>query len=542
MGDVPSAGARRYGDETAVAYRGSEQSYDELETRSNRLANALVTSGIESGERVGIYMENNLEWLAALFGVIKSGAVAVPLNFRRAIPGTTHVLADAGIDTVIGSSPFAEAFEHLHEDGAVSQVSVVGADDEHAFTAYEDWLADRSRTFDRPARGFDDVALQCYTSGTTGDPKGVPVSHRNLLTTLNSFDMLTGTDPETGVVVTISPLFHMMGLTGTALLALYTGRTLIMKNTPEPDALLDAITEHGATDFAAVPTIYMGMVRELEANPEQYDIDSIDSLGTGAAPLPDDTRRKIEGTFGVPLGEGWGTTETAAAGTTDAARGVQKGAGCIGQPIPGVELKLVDPSTRETRVPPEHLDPTTPADLTGYEPDFDDEPSYTGEIAIRGPQIFEGYHDMPEQTAAAFDDEGWFYTKDIARVDEDRFLWMVDRADDMLVVGGENVYPAEVEDELFFHPAVAEAAVVAAPHETKGEAPVAYVVTEEGDAITEDELRRFALDRVASYAHPRRVFFVDELPKSATQKVQRYKLEERVEADLDGPLTTSDRL
>jgi long-chain acyl-CoA synthetase len=178
--------------------------------------------------------------------------------------------------------------------------------------------------------------------------------------------------------------------------------------------------------------------------------------------------------------------------------------------------------------------------------DFDDEDSVTGEIAVRGPQIFEGYFKLPRKNDAVFDDEGWFYTEDIARVDSDGYLWMVDRADDMIIAGGENIYPAEVENGLYEHPDVAEAAVVAAPHEIKGEAPVAFVVLEEGVEegvdITEEGLREFSLEHTARYAHPRRIFFVDELPRSATQKVQRYKLEDKAEDRVDGALESSEEL
>jgi long-chain acyl-CoA synthetase len=385
------------------------------------------------------------------------------------------------------------------------------------------------------------VCLQGYTSGTTGDPKGVPMTHKNVLRTLQSFTETEEIDPETDSILTITPMFHILGLIGSTLLTLYNGRSVVLQNQTDPEALLTSIDEFEITDFSAVPAIYIDMVRELEANPEKYDVSSISNLGVGAAPLPDDTRKRIEGTFGVALVEGWAMTETVAAGTTASARGAQKGAGCVGQPVPEIEMKLVDPDTRETRVPPEHLDPRAPADLTGYSPNFDEEETYTGEIAIRGPQVFSGYHNLPEKNDEVFDEEGWFYTEDIARVDEDRSIWMVDRADDMMVVGGENVYPAEVEDELFKHPDIAAAAVVAVPHEIKGEAPIAYVVPEDGASVSETEIRKFALEHVAAYAHPRRVLFVDELPRSGTDKIQRYKLEEQAEEEI-GELESSKEL
>jgi long-chain acyl-CoA synthetase len=253
--------------------------------------------------------------------------------------------------------------------------------------------------------------------------------------------------------------------------------------------------------------------------------------------LADEIRRTIEQAWNVPMVEGWGMTETAPAGTVEPSHGVRKAAGCIGPALEACEIKLVDPTTRETRVTPEQLRPFPDPEL-----DFDDPEATGGEMAIRGPNVFEGYYNLPERTAEVFDEEGFFYTEDIARVDEDGYFWMVDRADDMIIVGGENVYPAEVESALYEHPDVAEAGVVGAPHEVKGEAPVAFVVLEEGSEVTEEELRKFSLDHVASYAHPRRVFFVDELPRSATQKVQRYRLEEMAEEMLDGPLTTGEKL
>ncbi|MFC6962552.1 class I adenylate-forming enzyme family protein [Halocatena marina] len=243
----------------------------------------------------------------------------------------------------------------------------------------------------------------------------------------------------------------------------------------------------------------------------------------------------MEAAWDVPMTEGWGMTETSPAGTTEPSRGVRKAAGCIGPPVPNIELKLTNPDSRETLIEPEELTPFVNANI-----DFDDETQVTGEIAVRGPQVFTGYYERPAKTEAVFDDDGWFYTGDIARVDSDGYFWIVDRADDMMIVGGENVYPAEVEDALYDHPAVAEAAVVAADHEMKGKAPVAFVVTEDGATVDEEELRQFTLDHVATYAHPRRVFFVTELPRSATQKVQRFKLEATASERLGEPLKPTD--
>jgi long-chain acyl-CoA synthetase len=581
VGDIPAMGADRYGEKLAFEYRGEEYTYEDLEARSNQVANALVEAGIDPGDRVAMYLENSLQFPESFFGIVKAGAVAVPLNHRMDTDRLRYILDDADAAALVTSPVFPSVGTDLAEEVPLAFIpgGAEGLED------YDEHVDAASSEFDRPERGFEDVAVQCYTSGTTGDPKGVLTTHENLLSTAQSYTSRGGADPEEDVALCFLPLFHMYGLSVVMLLGIYNGATVVLRTMPVASELLKAITEFEVTSFAGIPAVYIEMLEELEANPEEYDVSSITTLGSGAAPLADDTRRRIEAAFDTPLTEGWGMTETSPAGTTESTYGVTKGAGCIGQPLPNVEIKLVDPATRETRVPPEALDPTAAKTLEDYGIDPDDEEQVTGEIAVRGPQVFEGYHEMPEKTAEVFDDweahrassgssgegeapseargldasgdqgsreqsdprdKGWFYTDDIARVDADRFLWMVDRADDMLIVGGENVYPAEIEDALFEHPDVQAAAVVGAPHERKGEAPVAYVVLEpgleEGAAPTERELREFALEHVPTYAHPRRVFFVDELPRSGTRKVQRYKLEEDVEERLEGPLESSEQL
>ncbi|WP_254840482.1 class I adenylate-forming enzyme family protein [Natronomonas marina] len=540
LGDVPAMGAERYGDALAFEYRGDEQSYADLEARSNRVANALVEAGIEPGDRVALYLENSIQFPESFFGVVKAGAVAVPLNHRMDRERLRYILEDSGAEALVTSPVFPSVGTDLAE--AVPLAFIPGGAD--GLEDYDEHVDAADPEFDRPDRDFEDVAVQPYTSGTTGDPKGVLTTHRNLLSTAQSYSSRGGADPESDVALCFLPLFHMYGLSVVMLTGLYNGATIVLRTMPVPAELLSAITEFEVTQFAAVPAVYIEMLEELEENPDAYDVSSVQTLGSGAAPLADDTRRRIEDAFDTPLTEGWGMTETSPAGTTSSTYGVRKGAGCIGQPLPDVEIKLVDPETRETKVPAAALDPTAATTLAEYGIDPDDEQQVTGEIAVRGPQVFEGYHGMPEKNDEVFDADGWFYTADIARVDEDRFLWMVDRTDDMLIVGGENVYPAEVEDALFDHPDVQAAAVVGADHETKGEAPVAYVVLEPRveEPPTERALREFALERVPTYAHPRRVFVVDELPRSGTRKVQRYKLEADAAERLDGPLASSETL
>jgi len=227
-------------------------------------------------------------------------------------------------------------------------------------------------------------------------------THKNALTTAQSFSEVNAGDPEDTSLLVVLPLFHMFGLGAVMMTAVYQGSEIVLKTFPVASQLLDAITEHEITSFAAVPAIYIEMLNEYEGNPEKYDVSSIESLGSGAAPLAEDTRERIEEVFDTPLVEGWGMTETSPAGTAQGSRGVKKGAGCVGQPLPDLGLKLVDPETRETRVPADFLDPTSVADTS--EIDFDDEEQTTGEIAVRGPQVFKGYYKMSDKTEEVFDD------------------------------------------------------------------------------------------------------------------------------------------
>lgn len=542
VGMIPTAGADRYRDRTAFTFMGGAKSYEELEREANQFANTLVELGVEPGERVGIYIPNEPLFPVVYYGALKAGAVAVPLNLRMDPDTLVYVLEDSDVDVMVSSAYIPEDEPgiawpvDLAERAGVETLLMPGRSDEaRGLYNYSHLTTDQPTEFDTVDRDYDDIAVQPYTSGTTGTPKGVLLSHRNLLSAIEGYNRSgMGIAPDLSLVLVL-PLFHIYALNALMGSFLIRGAHLDLQPRPEAESLLRAIDRHDAQVFAGVPALYTQMFRVWRDNPEAYDLSSLSYGVCAAAPLAEEVRQTIQREWGMILVEGWGMTETAPAGTIEPVAGVRKAAGCVGPPLQGIDLKLVDPETRDTRVAPEDLQPMPSEDI-----DFDDDEQVTGELAIRGEPVFEGYHNRPEKTAAVFDDEGWFYTADIARVDADGYFWIVDRADDMILSGGNNIYPAEVEEALYEHPAVAEAAVAAAPHEVKGEAPVAFVVPE-GDADpTEDELRRFALERVASYAHPRRVFFIDELPRSATQKVQRFKLEREAEKRVGDALEPSE--
>jgi long-chain acyl-CoA synthetase len=535
-GTLPTMAADRYRDKTAFSFMGREQSYAETERKANQVANVLTDHGVEPGDRVGLFIPNTTQFPEAYFGTIKAGAVATPLNLRMDAETLVYVIQDAGIDVMVGSAFIADEAQDLAAAADVETLLLPGVtDEESGIYNYSHALSDADDEFDIVDREFTDIAAQPYTSGTTGKPKGVMLSHRNLLSTIEGYGKSgLGIDADDSIVLVL-PLFHIYALNALMGSFIMRGAEMNLQPQPEPATLLSAIEDNEASTFAGVPALFTEMFRTYRENPDDYDLSSLDYTVCAAAPLAEDVRRTIEREWDVPMIEGWGMTETSPAGTIEPVAGARKAAGCIGPPVPGVELKLVDPETRETKLAPENIFPFPDEDI-----DFDDEESVTGELAVNGPVVFEGYHNLPEKTRQVKDDDGWFYTEDIARVDEDGYFWMVDRADDMILSGGNNIYPAEVEDALYDHPDVAEAAVVGAPHEVKGQAPVAFIVLDEGADVTETDIRKFSLDHVATYAHPRRVFFVEELPRSATQKVQRFKLEAELDERLDEPLESTD--
>ena len=541
MGELPSMLASRYGDRDALIGPEQTQSFAELEARANSVANVLVECGVAPGDRVGMYVPNTLQFPESYFGIIKAGAIPVPLNLRLDAGTLEYVLNDSEASYLVASDTLgvkgaALTAGELADRADIGVTLLPGGEGDDQLD-YDTAVDAASPEFETVERAYDGVCLQLYTSGTTGTPKGVHSTHQNLLASNESFARSALPLDPSDSALCVMPLFHIFGIQGIMGAVLYSGGSVVIQREPDADRLLGAIEKHELTLMYGVPAIYNIMYRKYRDDPDAYDVSSLRYAMCAAAPLAADTRRNIEQGWNVRMFEGWGMTETSPAATLAPPMGVRKDAGCAGPMMPNVQLKLVDPETREDVVAYEDLVPFPSEGL-----DFDDRASVTGEIAVRGPNVFEGYHNRPKKNEQVFDDDGWFYTEDIARVDEDGFFWMVDRADDMIIVGGENVYPAEVEDALYEHPAVAEAAVVAAPHEVKGEAPVAYVVSEDGEQVGEEALRRFTLDHVATYAHPRRIFFVEELPRSGTQKVQRFKLEEQAERDVGGELASSERL
>ncbi len=525
--------ANRYRDKKALTFRDASQSFNELAERSNKVANSIKKLGINSGDRVCLYLPNTIQFAEAIFGIIKAGAVPVPLNLRQPLRILSYIVENSEAEIIIASSletslSNPEEAKKLAENTGIESLIMPGEEGGQVID-YSAWVEDSSSDFELPKRGYDDPTIQFYTSGTTGKPKGVPLSHKNCLTIIEIMASKVEARPTARAVLAL-PMYHIYGFLYVMVNLLHRGGRTILLSEPDPDLILSKIDEYKCTIFPGVPTLFNMAWLQYQENQEDYDLDSLELLTSSAGPLSESTWRNLRHEWKVRLAEGDGMTETISPWNPGY---MSKSAGCVGwYPERGVEVKIVNPETRKTIVPWSEIAPW--GEIAQEHIDAQ------GELAIRGSAIFDGYFKMPEKNKEAFDDEGWFYTEDIVRIDEDKALWIIERADNMIISGGENIYPAEVEEGLMEHPQIVEAAVVAAPHKVKGEVPVTFIVTKPDSDLSEEEIKEFSLQHVSSFAHPRRVFFKEELPKSASLNIQRFKLEEEVEERLAGPLPNSE--
>ena len=524
---------REHPTETAVKHRrsGTEQTYEEFWDEAGRFAAALRDAGIGTEDRVAVYLPNLPEFVTAFVGVLRNGSVVVPLNPQYKAREIEHILADSGAKAVVTLPELVEEVRKVEAETDVREILSVGGEAEGA-TEYDTFLSDEPR--ETEPRDDDAVAAQPYTSGTTGDPKGVLLTHRNLSfvaeATPKVHDGIRTDDKMLGVL----PLFHIYGMTVNMLATLYEGGSYHLMTEWDAGDALELIESEGLTILHGVPAMYNDLVNHPDA--EEYTLESVRFANAGGDSLPLDTIRRFEDNFAPELVEGYGLTETAP--TTHANSNEERRKGSIGKPLPGVESKVVGGEFDEMP----HVE-EGPVDFGagGEEDGHDEEGGYgyddvVGEIVVSGPNVMKGYHGLPEANEEAFtevDGERWFHTGDLGYSDDDNFFYVVDREKHMIVTGGYNVYPREVEELLFEHPDVAEAAVVGVPDERKGETVKAYVVTQPDASVSTDDIRTYCLENLAEYKHPREVEFVDELPRTASGKVQKFRLRGEEGSDED---------
>jgi len=482
--------ARRSLDAPAIRLGGAELSYAELDERSARLAALLRERGLEPGDRVGAMLPNVPEFPVVYYGVLRAGGIVVPMNVLLKRREIAFYLKDSGAKLLFAWHGFgAEAAAGAAQAGA----ETLDVEPE-SFTAT---LADHEPASEVAETADDDTAVILYTSGTTGKPKGAELTHANLLRNADVSARTTSEIQPGDVVLGALPLFHSFGQTVAMNASLKVGACLTLVPRFDPGEALATMQRDRVTHFYGVPTMFGALLHHPER--EAYDTSSLRICITGGASMPVEVLRGFEDAFGAKVMEGYGLSETSPVACSNHPDRERK-AGSIGTPIEGVEMKLVDENDEEVGQ------------------------GEVGEIAIRGHNIMKGYWQRPDATAEAMRG-GWFHSGDMARVDEDGYYFIVDRKKDLIIRGGYNVYPREVEEVLYEHPKIREAAVVGVPHDEWGEEIGAAVVLMEGEELSPEEVSAYVKDRIAAYKYPRLVWFLGELPKGPTGKILKRQIE-----------------
>ncbi|MDR6999176.1 long-chain-fatty-acid--CoA ligase [Neobacillus niacini] len=484
----------------SIAYIFEHQSvtYKELNQQVERFTAGLAAQGIRKGDGVALLLGNCPEFLISYYGILRLGAFAIPMN---------PLYSQGEISYILDNSQAKAVIAHVSVEPKLSDVNkqlknlklVIYTDTENQEWTWEHLMQIGNPSFESPPIEQEDLAVILYTSGTTGKPKGAMLSHRNLASNAESISNLLEINDKDRVVAVL-PMFHVFCMTVCLNAPIACGATVLIQPKFSPLDVVSTIRERNATVFAGVPTMYNFLIQLPEASAE--DFLSIRLCISGGASIPFELLQKFESKFNVFILEGYGLSETAPLVTINPLKGIRK-PGSIGLNIPAVKSKVVDEYGKEV--------------LRGE----------VGELVVQGPNVMRGYVRMPEATSTALKD-GWFYTGDLATMDEEGYIYIVDRKKDMIIVGGYNVYPREVEEVLYQHPAVIEAAVVGVPDGAYGESVKAIVVVKD-EQITMNDIIQFCQDRLVKYKIPKKVEFFKELPKNSTGKILRRELRQLTE-------------
>ncbi|RKD24040.1 hypothetical protein BEP19_06425 [Ammoniphilus oxalaticus] len=472
----------------ALIDRDQAITYGELDEKINRFASYFLSIGVKPGDRVALSCYNSPLFIYSYFAVTKIGAVIVPLNLMLTPDEAQYILTNSGAKILLA-----------HEK--IAQKLSIDAEQWKAKLNLEDIVIFNDKTVQTidtypigalPEVDPNSICALLYTSGTMGKPKGVMLSHNNLLANAHSCNVsLEGTGDD--VFLCMLPMFHSFGFTVCVLLPLFSGSSIVIHDTFNPKEALRSINEQGITVLPAVPAMYVILSQALKKRP--LSLSTVRIMVSGGAPLPREILNLFLDQFEIPLLEGYGLTEASPVVSFNPLSGVKK-LGSVGLPLQDIEVSIVDDS--RTKLPSNEV----------------------GEIVVKGPNIMIGYYENPEETADTLRD-GWLYTGDIGYVDEDGYLFIVDRKKDLIITRGLNVYPREVEEVIYSHPKVLEVAVIGSADRTRGEIVKAVIVLKEDQQLEKEELIDFLYDKLANYKLPRIVEFTDSLPKNAGGKIMK---------------------
>lgn len=492
--------AQYYPDETAIVDAGSDQqlTYADVERRSNAVANELHERGVDNGDRVCTITRNVVEYFDLLFATNKLGAVLTPLNHRLAAGELQEMIERVDPSALVYEAPFAETVEEL--EGLPESRFAIGPGDDDSY----DQLLEGS-TDPRPvASEFEDTAVILFTSGSTGRPKAVPVTNRNLF--FSSVNWIVDNKiTRDDTMLNPAPLFHAGGLCILTIQAFHVGGTIVLQQEFDPVETWELLETHDVTKFFTIPTM-LNMMVNVDDWQSEFDLDALELGVAGGEPVPTELKDALA-EIDVPLIPGFGLTET-----TDGTIFLRphdtydREPDCMGHSFTHVDAAVVDQDGNEV------------------------DPGEKGEIVHRGPQVADSYLDDPEATAETWDD-GWMHTGDVGERDEDGYISVLGRIDNMIISGGENIYPSEVEEPIYQHPAVEEVIVFGVPSETWGEAVTAVVVTGSDADVDEGDILEFLDGRLAPFKHPKTIEFTDELPKTGSGKIARNEVLEAYGAE-----------
>lgn len=528
--------AEKYPDKIATIFPGrfndgTRLTYADLNRQANRLANALLALGVKKGDRVALLLPNCHQFVISYYAILKIGAIVVSTNPLYSPREMEQQLNDAGAETIIVLSLFYKTIAKLRDKTKLKNVVVTSIKESLPsrtrilFTLFKERkeghkidIRGQAQTYlyrdllrQYPPQAPDvevdpkDIAIFQYTGGTTGVPKAAVATHYNLVAnTLQIHHWLKGIKDGDDLFLTVMPLFHAYGMVVAMSLPVYMASTMVLLPRFEIDQVLKTIKRYKPTLFPGVPAMYVAINNYPQVR--KYNLRSIKVCVSGGAPLPLEVQQRFEELTGGKLVEGYGLSEAPVATHVTPVSGLRK-KGSMGLPLPDVEVKIVDLDTGEVELPV----------------------GEAGELAIRAPQVMQGYWNSPEETDQVLR-SGWLYTGDIAKVDEDGYFSIVDRKKEMIIAGGYNIYPREIEEVLYEHPKVKEVVAAGIPDEYRGETVKAYIVLREGETATPEEIVEFCRERLAKYKVPKLIEFRKELPKTAIGKVLRRILVEEEKA------------
>jgi long-chain acyl-CoA synthetase len=526
--DFLANSAQSFPKNMALQFQGYKMTYRELDTLVNIFASKLKTFGICKGDSVAILLPNTIPCVVAYYAILRIGAIAVmncPLYSDREL---LHQFNDSGVKVLITLDLLGNRMIDLRPQTSLKQIVITSIGDYLPFPQnYLFPLIAKRKKMSASVKeakdvyywgecienvqiqkidediSFNDTAMYQYTGGTTGQAKGVILSHENISKQVQQIaswfpQFEKGAETLLGAL----PFFHVFGLSAAMNFAIYAGWGNILVPKPEPEKLLQIIKKYKPTFGPLVPTMYIGILNHPDM--KKIDMTCFKGFFSGGAPLPLEVIREFEQRTGAVIVEGYGLTESSPVTHINPFKGERK-AGSIGVPVPDTDAKIVDITDSQKRM----------------------EVGEPGELVVKGPQVMQGYLHLDEETHAVLEG-GWLHTGDIAKMDEDGYFYIVDRMKDMIISGGYNVYPREIDEVLYLHPKVKEASSIGVPHPTRGEQITSFVVVSEGQALTQEELLEFCRKNLAKYKLPTKIEFIDELPKTVVGKVQRGELRKHV--------------